>query len=172
MEAHSRPVSRVSSHPRFASMNRAHGIQLFSHDLSLRDVDGRPCAASHFLPGFLIGNAALLTIFLPAPFLHGPYLCARRSLGSGAWHVTMHRRMQTEGAMSAPLCKVLVRNDQERGNCKLPHMPEAKRPVHLTGQMLSAPVSIEFYSQGGFLVTPTSCIMQDIINSLRVPGRS
>ena len=86
--------------------------------------------------------------------------------------MTMRRRMQTEGAMSAPLCKVLVGNDQERGNCKLPHMPEAKRPVHLTGQLLSAPVNIKFYSQGGFLVTPTSCIMQDIINSLRVPGRS
>ncbi|CAE7203165.1 unnamed protein product, partial [Symbiodinium necroappetens] len=47
--------------------------------------------------GFWVGNAALLTIFLPAPALHGPYLY------------------------------VLVRNDQECGKCTLPQLPEASR---------------------------------------------
>ncbi|CAE7432358.1 unnamed protein product, partial [Symbiodinium necroappetens] len=47
--------------------------------------------------GFWVGIAALLTIFLPAPALHGPYL------------------------------DVPVRNDQERDKCTLPHLPEASR---------------------------------------------
>ena len=42
------------------------------------------------------------------------------------------------------VCKVLVRNDQERGKCTLPHLPEASRPGGGTGQFCFPPLSIVF----------------------------
>ncbi|CAE7919110.1 unnamed protein product, partial [Symbiodinium necroappetens] len=71
--------------------------------------------------GFRVGNAALLTIFLPAPALHGPYLYAwcrweEPEMPEMAKGACPERWMQTDDAsvlMSVRAsCKVLVRNDQ------------------------------------------------------------